>query len=300
MKTRAALAVTISAVGLVLFLALTASALGHSATPDDTQRQDKWSILEKGWGQEITLSSTFTVCTYYLGFNTAKAPFTSTLVRKAFIAAIDRPYMPRFLGNMSQPAMTFTPPGVFGHVDGFQEGVGIPYDPAQARQWLADAGYPNGQGLPNIKAVGAPGLTGQITTTYSLQFAQAYWGMNLNASVQVVFKDPTDYLALLQQDPPQIWYLRWCTGQPDQQEAYYYLHDGIEPNRLAFGNWQNATYDGLLAQAMGTPDPEARKLLYKQAEEILVETDAVMAPMHYYLSAMRPRAFLPMIVKNRS
>lgn len=298
MKSRLLLAVLIPTVGLALFFAFTVNALGRSTTPNDTRLQDEWNILEKGWSQEKTLSPTFPVCTYYFGFNTAKAPFTSTLVRKAFIAAIDRSSVPSFLGNTSWPAMTFTPPGVFGHVDGFMEGVGVPFNPNQARQWLADAGYPNGQGLPDIQVVGAPGLTGQITTAYSLQFVQWSWENNLNVPVLITVMDGSVYLALLQEDPPQIWYLRWCTDQPDQQEAYYYLHDGVEPYRIAFGNWQNTTYDGFLAQAIGTPDPDSRKLLYEGAEEILVETDAVMLPMHYSLPAMRPRVFLPMVVSN--
>ena len=295
MKTRVALVVTISAVGLALFLAFTVNALGYSPTPGDAQQQDEWSILEKGWGRKITLSPTLAVCTYYLGFNTAKAPFTSTLVRKAFIAAIDRTLVLSFSGNTTLPAMTFTPPGVFGHVDGFREGVGIPYNLAQAQQWLADAGYPNGQGLPDINVVGAPGITGEMTTTHSLEFALWSWHDDLNARVLMTVMEASAYRELLQQDPPQIWYLRWCADQPDQQEAYYYLHDGVELYRKAFGNWRNTTYDGLLAQAMGTPDPDARKLLYKQAEEILVETDAVMLPMHYSGLAMRPRVFLPII-----
>ena len=298
MKTRVALAVTIFAVGLALFLLFAASAVGYSASPNYTWLQDERNILEKGQSQEITLSPTVPVCTYYLGFNTAKTPFTSTLVRKAFIAAIDRIQVSNFLSNTTLPAMTFTPPGVFGHVDGFQEGVGIPYNLAQARQWLADAGYPNGQGLPDIDVVGPYRPTDQMTMTRSLEFVQWRWHDDLNARVTMTVMEASAYQELLQQNPPQIWYLHWCADQPDQQEAYYYLHDGIEPYRVAFGNWQNTTYNSLLAQAMGTPDPEARKLLYKQAEEILVETDAVMLPMHYYhyyLSPMRPRAFLPMI-----
>ena len=90
-----------------------------------------------------------TACTYYYGFSTSQPPFNNPLVRKAFIAATDRYGLIRdVLGGIQREALTFTPPGVFGHVDGYAEGVGIPFNPTQARQWLAQAGYPNGQGLP--------------------------------------------------------------------------------------------------------------------------------------------------------
>lgn len=71
-------------------------------------------------------------------------------MRKAFAAASNREGLIHAVtGGIQRPALTFTPPGVFGHVDGYAEGVGIPYNPNQARQWLAQAGYPNGQGLPS-------------------------------------------------------------------------------------------------------------------------------------------------------
>lgn len=90
-------------------------------------------------------------CTYYYGFSISQPPFNNPLVRKAFSAATDREGLIRNVtGGIQRPALTFTPPGVFGHVDGYAEGVGIPYNPIQARQWLAQAGYPNGQGLPPI------------------------------------------------------------------------------------------------------------------------------------------------------
>ncbi len=90
-------------------------------------------------------------CTYYYGFSVAQPPLDNPLVRKAFIAAVDRQgLIDSVLGGVALPALTYTPPGIFGHVDGYAEGVGIPYDPVQAREWLAEAGYADGQGLPEI------------------------------------------------------------------------------------------------------------------------------------------------------
>jgi ABC-type oligopeptide transport system substrate-binding subunit len=63
---------------------------------------------------------------------------------------------------------------------------------------------------------------------------------------------------------------------------------------LVLGNWQHATYAALLAQAAGTPDVNQRKLLYRQAEAILVETDTVLLPA-YYAGVVRARLFLPVL-----
>jgi ABC-type transport system substrate-binding protein len=283
---------------LALLWTWTATVLLSSAASGAMPAKGNWRSPESEPGYQATLSTPTLICTYYFGFNTAKAPFNQALVRKAFIAALDRTQLPSILDGPVLPAMTFTPPGIFGHVDGFTEGVGIPYNPTQARQWLAAAGYPNGQDLPAIDVVGG-GLTGQITTSYSLQFAYDGWSENLDVKVNLVFMEASAFLDLLEEDPPQVWYLRWCTDQPGQHDAYYYLHDGINSLRVALGNWQNTTYDDLLSQALATPDLAARKLLYKQAEEILVETDAVILPMHYSGVAGGYRVFLPVVLKNR-
>jgi hypothetical protein len=77
----------------------------------------------------------------------------------------------------------------------------------------------------------------------------------------------------------------------DYLDAYNFLGDALQP-RSRFGNWSNATYDNLLDEALNEPDPDARKALYRQAEEILVETDAVMIPLYYMTSVIATKPHL--------
>jgi oligopeptide transport system substrate-binding protein len=224
-------------------------------------------------------------CTYYYGFNISQAPFDNLLVRKAFSAATNRRGLVNdVLNGTPQPALTFTPPGVFGHVDGYAEGVGIPYNPTQAQQWLAQAGYPNGQGLPPITlwyntSVGHQNIAEYVRDT---------WYNTLGVSVTLQSMDWSDYLDELNNGEFQVWRLGWCLDYPDAHNflSSVYHHQG------AHGNWSNATYDDLLDQAAQEQDPEVRKALYKQAEEILVETDAVRLPLYYYTSIVATKPYL--------
>lgn len=225
-------------------------------------------------------------CTYYYGFSVSQSPFDNPLVRKAFIAATDRQgLINTVLGGISQPALTFAPPGVFGHVDGYAEGVGIPYNPTQAQQWLSDAGYPNGQGLPPI--------TLWLNTSAGHQAIAEYlrnsWYATLGVSVTLQSLSWQDYLSQLNNGQFQIWRLGWCMDYPD---ANNFLRDAVAPHRGAHGGWYNATYESLLDQAAREQDPDVRQALYKQAEEILVETDAVMMPLYYYASAEAVKPYL--------
>lgn len=97
--------------------------------------------------------------TYYLSFNTRKAPFDDPNVRKALTLAIDRKFLSEVvLQNTYQPAYSFVGPG-FADADPAQEfheisGEYISSDFEAncelAKQALADAGYPNGEGFPVI------------------------------------------------------------------------------------------------------------------------------------------------------
>ncbi len=85
--------------------------------------------------------------TTYVGFTMDKAPFDDVLVRKAFSAAIDRETMVKDVVGSGVPATQFAPPGIFGAPD---PEVGLPTDVAQAQAWLAEAGYPDGEGFPTV------------------------------------------------------------------------------------------------------------------------------------------------------
>ena len=59
-----------------------------------------------------------------------------------------------------------------------------------------------------------------------------------------------------------------------------------------YGGWSNAAYDSLLNLAAQTSDPDTRESLYKQVEEILVETDAIMLPIYYYANGAATKPYL--------
>jgi oligopeptide transport system substrate-binding protein len=94
------------------------------------------------------------VCTYYYGFTNNKPPFDDPLVRSAFSAAIDRvSLVENVLKGGQLPANTFAPVGIFGNAASDPDIAPWALDPElgkeKAQEWLAEAGYPGGEGFPS-------------------------------------------------------------------------------------------------------------------------------------------------------
>jgi ABC-type transport system substrate-binding protein len=77
----------------------------------------------------------------YMFMNVDMKPFDNVKVRQALSWAIDRDKLVKLQGGQAMSLWQFYPKGM----PGYQEGkVMYGYDPAKAKQLLADAGYPNG------------------------------------------------------------------------------------------------------------------------------------------------------------
>jgi oligopeptide transport system substrate-binding protein len=218
-------------------------------------------------------------CTYYYGFNTTKPPFDSALVRRAFSAAIDRwELVDALFEGSAVPAHTFACPGIFGSVADDPE-VGwwmLDYDPDLARAWLAEAGYPGGDGLPEITLMYNT-LEGnqQIAETI-----QSMWEETLGVEVDLTEQDWDAYLDTLSEDPPQIWRMGWCADYPDQHNWVFEI---FHPEWGAdYIRWHNEEFDGLTEEASEELDPDRRGELYRRAEIILCDEEAASIPLYYY------------------
>lgn len=227
------------------------------------------------------------LCTYYYGFNNTKLPFNNPLVRKAFVAAIDRQTLIDTVTKGEQkPALTFTSPGNFGAVDGVKEKIGIPFDPTQAKKYLAEAGYPEGRGLPEVTL-----MYNTLEAHKKIAEAiQAMWKRNLGVDVKVVNQEWAVYLKTLQTDAPQIYRIGWCA---DYADANNWLNEVFHSKSGSnYAKFSNRQFDELVTKAATERDPKKRLELYKQAEKMLVDTEAAIAPLYFYTYVQLTKPYL--------
>ncbi len=215
--------------------------------------------------------------TTYVGFTTTKPPFDNVLVRKAFSAAIDRETMVRDVVGSGVPATQFAPPGIFGAPD---PEVGIGYDPEQAQAWLAEAGYPNGEGFPTIKyRYFASSLEEALA-----QALQAMWKETLNVNVELESMEFPAFLASLRNDVPveempETWRLGWGADYPDENNFVYEVFHCTDSTNYPRAACTEA--DEMAKQAAVETDPEVRKELYKQVETLMFGEEVRVAPYYH-------------------
>ena len=223
--------------------------------------------------------------TYFIDLNNTLDEFKDAKVRQALSLALDRKYISETItAGTYTPAKGFIPqgvsdwdgsswydhltdPSVYINVDDYQANL------AKAKELLAEAGHPNGEGLP--------------TLTYSTndsayhkkiaEYLQQAWGeLGLKIDVNIV---------------------EWKSFTPQRRSGNYqiardgWVMDYDDPSNIlnltATGNGNNSSkysnpeYDALLEKAASEKDQKTRFDYFHQAEEMLMR-DMGVTPLLYY------------------
>jgi oligopeptide transport system substrate-binding protein len=232
------------------------------------------------------------LCTYYYGFNTTKPPFDDVRVRQAFSYAIDRQKLIDTVTKGEQkPAKSFAPPGIFGTPAEDPDFVGSTYDPEKAQALLAEAGYPNGEGLPEITLMFNTSEGHQKIA----QFVQQSLKENLGVTVTLANQEWAVYLDTLREDSPQMWRNGWCADYPDENNWVLEVFHPLKGSNNAKWDPESETaveFMSLVEQAAASSDPEERAALYAQAEQILVVDACIIAPIYYYTRVVLTKPYV--------
>jgi oligopeptide transport system substrate-binding protein len=210
----------------------------------------------------------------YYGFAVDRKPFDNPRLRKAFALAIDRTVFPKILQGRAVPGTSWIPPGMLAH----NPEIGLGFNPAEARKMLADAGYPDGNGLPPIVL----GYNTQDDNKLVAEAVQGMWQKNLNVIVKIENQEWKVYLKKLQTDPFVVHRAGWGADYPDPDNFMKLFTSNSGNNH---GRWKNPGYDELLEQAAREQDEKKRIRLYDQAQKLLTETDVAIVPLFWTTEA---------------
>jgi oligopeptide transport system substrate-binding protein len=240
----------------------------------DVSSSDVQTVLDPTNPLHADLHTDVSLCTNYVTFDVTQPPFDDVKVRQAFTMAFDRQKFIDVVNNgVGVLAKGLYPPALPGYNLDLQ---GLPYDPARARQLLAESKYGGPQGLPPIIYTSA-GI-GENTSPDVSAMAQM-WEQNLGVKITIENLDPNNYYDLLYAGQHgQLFSGGWCADYPDPQNfADVLFHTGAQQNT---GHYSNPQVDALLDQASVEKDVSQRIQLYQQAEQILVQDAAALFTMH--------------------
>ena len=218
----------------------------------------------------------------YIGFNNARPPFDNVKVRQAFAKAVDKATLiNKVLEGAVVEADTIIPPGMPGYN---KDAAKIQaFDAADAKQLLADAGYPDGKDFPKI----ALSINNQDPNYAKIAAAlQQMWKETLGVTVDINTEELSkfnDDLTATANDPTaptalDFYISVWGADYPDPQNfVSQQLRSGVGNNN---GHYSNAEFDKLVDQADVEPNLPSRLPLYQQAEQIAL-TEVGWLPLYF-------------------
>jgi ABC-type transport system substrate-binding protein len=144
----------------------------------------------------------------------------------------------------------------------------------EAKKLLADAGYPDGKGLPTIEYLYNEG-TGHQQIGEALQDMWKKIGVN----VTLVSQEWNTFLNTRKNGEYFIARNGWLS---DYNDPISMLDMWVTGGGNNDAQWSNADYDALIAKVKASSDPAERFKLMHQAEDIIF-AESMLAPIYYYV-----------------
>lgn len=209
----------------------------------------------------------------YLGFNVLQPPFDDPLVRRAFAMAIDKDALVSVvLQDVAAGAEGILPPGTPGFDPNFK---GLPFDPEQARQLLAQSSYAGSPFLDSVRLTlpGAGATPGAV-----IEAIREMWRQNLELEVEIQQVELANFYSELDSGLYQSFSIGWILDYPDPENVLDLLfHSRSLQNNTSYNN---PDVDRLLEQARVEQDSSTRFDLYQQAQRLIID-DAVWVPLFF-------------------
>lgn len=225
-------------------------------TPDQLPEVQKDQTLEAVFRPSFNVG--------YLALNPSYEPLSKSEVRQAIAQAIKKEEIVKaFWGELGEHTTHFTPPLLKDYHS--QKVSDYAYNPQQALQTLAKAGYPKGFDLDLwYMPVSRPYFPAPKPIAEA--FAAELSAIGIRVNLQT--KDWAAYLSDRNKSPGfQSFMLGW-TGDYGDPDNFYYAHFG-KGATSDLGNWKNEQLFQLLDRGRATENKAERIKIYQQVDEIL-------------------------------
>jgi ABC-type transport system substrate-binding protein len=196
----------------------------------------------------------------YFGFKMDQGFFAENpLVRKAFAHAFNRELVWNELmeGARFPADKGYLPPAMpASDVEAY------PYDLTRAAELLAEAGFPNGEGMPEIDLYVFASAAGELSLPVFQEDLRT-----LGVTMNIVTEDASTYWDHIGEDDVVFFLSGWSAGIIDPADVFNFLFlDGRDDTA-----YNNPEVNDLLRAALVEYDPAAREEIYLQAHQLIIE-----------------------------
>lgn len=234
------------------------------------------TVMELYDGQDDLLVTDL-IATRYIYFNLNVEPLDDVRVREAINLAINREELCQIVGTDTEPTYNLIAKYMKDKETGeyFVDGAEQPFEEnvERARELLAEAGYPNGEGFPTL-TYSYPTLEMDSDTA---QVIQEQLKENLNINIELNAQElQSNYSSRYAGDFDMIR-MNWTA---DFADPYTYLSMLLSNSTYNCSGIQDAEYDALVEQSSSEPDPAKRAELMHQAEQLAVGEQFYIMPLY--------------------
>lgn len=234
------------------------------------------AVMEAYEGAEDLLV-TDQIATRYIYMNLNVEPLNDVRVREAINLAIDREELCRIVGSDTEPTYNLVAKYMKDKATGeyFVDGASRPFeeDVERARELLAEAGYPDGEGFPEL-TYNYPTLEMDSDTA---QVIQEQLKKNLNIEIKLEAQELQANYSTRYSGEFDLCRMNWTA---DFSDPYTYLSMLLSNSTYNCSGIQDEVYDGIVEQSNSETDPMKRSELLHEAEQIAVGEQFYIIPLY--------------------
>ncbi|MCA6435381.1 MAG: ABC transporter substrate-binding protein [Bacteroidetes bacterium] len=202
------------------------------------------------------------------------SPLRLKAIRQAINYAFDREKLVKFIRNgIGVPATCgFIPKGMRSYNPALVKGYY--YDPNKVKQLLAEAGYPNGENLPELVIHAADNFK------EALEFIQSQLGQN-NIKVQISIEKPSVLKQAVNACEYNLFKKSWVGDYGDEENFMNLFYSkNFAPQGVNYFHYNNPKFDDLYEKALVATTDSAKIDLYQKMEMLIID-DAPVIPLYY-------------------
>ena len=234
------------------------------------------TVMTEYEGQDDLLL-TDAIATRYIYMNLSVEPLQDVRVRKALNLGLDRETLCKMIGEDTIPTYHLVASAMMNKATGesFTEEAEQPFEEniKEAQELLKEAGYPNGEGFPEL-TYNYPALEMDADTAQALQ---QQWKENLGITIRLNAQELQVNYSERRAGNFELCRMNWTA---DFSDPYTYLSMLLSNSTYNCSGIQDEYYDGLITQSDTETDVAARSELLHQAEQYAVGEQYYIIPLY--------------------